>query len=111
MPDTDNTKSGITLPSFPLEACPTLPDIEAAKYLTRRQAASYLTRRGCKTAYSTLQKLACVGGGPPYRRSGNQSIYEPRHLDAYAKAKMGPLRLSTSEVCDQHQGEVANERR
>jgi hypothetical protein len=67
------------------------------RYLTRREAAKYLTERGLPTTFSTLQKLACTGGGPLYQLYGNKTVYLPENLDGWAAAKMTPLRRSTSE--------------
>ena len=71
------------------------------RYLDRREAAEYLTsQRGLRVSRNTLQKMATVGGGPPYRRFGARVIYDPADLDAWASAKLTPLRHSTSEtVC------------
>jgi len=66
--------------------------------LDRRQAAEYLTKRGLKTTASTLEKQACIGGGPRYRLVGNRAIYEPEDLDAHVEAKTSAPRSSTSQV-------------
>jgi len=68
------------------------------KYLDRREAAAYLTERGYKTSHGTLQKKATTGGGPPYRRFGNKTLYEPPDLDAWAEAQLTAPRRSTSEA-------------
>lgn len=68
-------------------------------YRDRREAAEYLTQmRGLKTSWRTLQKLACVGGGPRYRIFGSRSVYTQEDLDAYAEAKLSAPRYSTSEA-------------
>jgi hypothetical protein len=67
------------------------------EYLDRGEAASYLTSRGLKTKKGTLQKYATTGGGPPYRRFGNKTIYTPDDLDQWAEEKMSAPRRSTSE--------------
>jgi hypothetical protein len=67
-------------------------------YLDRKEAARQLTERGLKTSWRTLQKLACIGGGPRYRLFGNRAVYTDADLDAYAEAKLSPPRYSTSEA-------------
>ena len=67
------------------------------RYYDRRDAASYLTERGLKTTFSTLQKLACIGGGPNYRLFGNRAVYTAEDLDAWAETKLSEPRNSTSE--------------
>jgi hypothetical protein len=67
------------------------------QYLDRAEAADYLTERGLKTKKGTLQKYATIGGGPPYRRFGNKTIYTPDDLDQWAEEKMSAPRRSTSE--------------
>jgi hypothetical protein len=79
------------------------------RYRTRREAAKYLTEeRGCPTACGTLQKLASTGGGPPYQLFGNRAVYTDDNLDAWAEAKLTPLRNSTSEAEQAASGEVSN---
>lgn len=81
------------------------------RYRTRREAARYLTEeRGCPTARGTLQKLASTGGGPPYRIFGNRALYTDNDLDAWAEARMSPLRISTSEAIADPKSEVPHER-
>jgi hypothetical protein len=67
-------------------------------YLRRRAAAKYLREnRGIPTSEKTLAKLACVGGGPIYRRFGRIPLYLIADLDAYAEAKLSKPVHSTSE--------------
>jgi hypothetical protein len=68
------------------------------KYLTRPEAAQYLTERGLPISKLTLQKLATLGGGPPYRIWGNKALHQPADLDAWAEAKLSAPRRSTSEA-------------
>ena len=67
-------------------------------FKSRSEAAEYLTGRGLPITKSTLQKLACTGGGPTYRIWGNRSVYAVDDLDAYAEAKLSLPRKSTSET-------------
>ena len=67
-------------------------------YLTRQEAAEYLTSKGYPTAKGTLQKLACVGGGPEYQLFGNRALYQPEKLLCWARARLSTPRCNTSEV-------------
>lgn len=72
--------------------------METKTYLRRSEAARYLQERyGAYTA-ETLAKLACVGGGPLYRKMGPYPVYEPAHLDAWAEARMSKPVTSTAEL-------------
>lgn len=53
------------------------------KYLKRAEASEYLERQGITVAAGTLQKLACVGGGPAYRVIGRNALYTPADLEAW----------------------------
>lgn len=69
------------------------------RYYDRREAAEYLTeQRGLKISKNTLQKLACIGGGPVYRVFGIRSVYTVADLDTWADAKLSAPRRSTSEL-------------
>lgn len=76
--------------------------MQSDRYLNREEAADYLTSQGLRTSKTTLQKWATTGGGPIYRRFGKQAVYLAADLDAWAQAKLGNPRCSTSE----HQKEV-----
>jgi hypothetical protein len=67
-------------------------------FKSRSEAAEYLMNRGLPITKSTLQKLACTGGGPVYRIWGNRAVYAIEDLDSYAEAKLMPPRKSTSEA-------------
>jgi hypothetical protein len=68
------------------------------RFRTRREAAKHLTDElGLPITWTTLQKLACKGGGPPYRIFGNRALYTDADLNAWAEARMSPLCSSTSE--------------
>ena len=66
------------------------------EYLTREEAAHHLTSRGLPITKNTLQKMATVGGGPPYQVFGRYALYLISELDVWAKDRLGPLRESTS---------------
>ena len=70
-------------------------------YLRRRAAAEYLRENcGIPCSEKTLAKLACIGGGPVYRRFGRIPLYLTVDLDAYAEAKISKPVQSTSEYED-----------
>ena len=66
------------------------------KFLTRPEAAEYLQGVGYPITKGTLQKLACVGGGPPYRLFGNKALYTPQELSGWAESRTSAPRVSTS---------------
>ena len=72
--------------------------MSSTTYLRRRAAAEYLReQRGIPCSEKTLAKLACIGGGPIYRRFGRIPLYLIADLDAYAEAKLSKPIRSTSE--------------
>jgi hypothetical protein len=72
--------------------------MSSTTYLRRRAAAEYLReQRGIPCSEKTLAKLACIGGGPLYRRFGRIPLYLIADLDAYAEAKLSKPIRSTSE--------------
>jgi hypothetical protein len=80
--------------------------MSSTTYLRRRAAAEYLReQRGIPCSEKTLAKLACIGGGPLYRRFGRIPLYLIADLDAYAKAKISKPVQSTSEYEDRQWSE------
>jgi len=67
------------------------------KYLTRREAAEYLNAQGLPIAATTLAKMATVGGSPKFCRFGRNAVYTASDLDAWASARLGEARTSTSQ--------------
>ena len=67
------------------------------KYRPRREAAQFLTDRGYPTAQRTLEKLACVGGGPIYQLFGRRALYTDDNLIAWAESRTSAPRSNTSE--------------
>jgi hypothetical protein len=68
-----------------------------SRFFTRKEAAEYLTvERGLRTASSTLQKFATVGGGPEYQRYGKLAVYTQEALDTFVETKLSAPRSSTS---------------
>jgi hypothetical protein len=68
------------------------------RLLRRREASAYLKATwGIDRAISTLNKLACIGGGPAFCRDGRIPLYAPSDLDDWARSKIGPKLTSTSD--------------
>lgn len=57
-------------------------------FLTRVECSTYLTEQGLPTPKGTLQKLASVGGGPPYYLYGNKALYKPDEALAWARERL-----------------------
>jgi hypothetical protein len=70
------------------------------RLLRRTEAANYVTDTyGIPCSPKTLAKLACISSsGPPFRLAGRFPLYPVSGLDAWARAKIGPLIRSTSEA-------------
>ncbi len=67
------------------------------RYLRRANAAHYVRETwGMPCSAKWLAKLAVTGGGPIYRKAGRFPIYLPADLDAWAEARIGEPRRSTS---------------
>ena len=67
-------------------------------YLRRDKAAAYLQERYGAYTIDTLAKLACVGGGPKFRKLGPFPVYLPSDLDEWAQSRMSRKFSSTSEL-------------
>jgi hypothetical protein len=66
-------------------------------YLRRADAARYVRENwGLPCSPKWLAKLAVTGGGPIFRKAGRFPIYLPSDLDAWADARIGEPRRSTS---------------
>jgi hypothetical protein len=67
------------------------------RYLRRVDAAHYVRETwGIPCSTTWLAKLAVIGGGPIFRKVGRFPIYLPADLDAWAEARIGEPRRSTS---------------
>ncbi len=66
-------------------------------YLSRREAAAYLAEHGYPATNGTLAKLACIGGGPTYRKFGSRSLYTPGDLLSWAESRLSEPMASASE--------------
>lgn len=66
--------------------------------MRRKMASEYLLEEhGVSLSPATLAKLAVVGGSPPFFKDGPFPIYDRDSLDAFAVARLGRLRSSTSD--------------
>ena len=80
----------------PAELCP--PHAARKPRLRRWEASRHLRdQHGIELAVSTLAKLACLGGGPPFQKAGRVPIYPVDLLDDWATARLGRVVRSTSE--------------
>jgi hypothetical protein len=69
----------------------------SARYLRRTDAARHIRETwGLPCLPKWLAKLAVVGGGPVFRKAGKTPLYLPSDLDAWAQARIGAPRRSTS---------------
>ncbi len=68
-----------------------------SEYLRRDRAAEYLKFNYGAYSKETLAKLACVGGGPLFRKLGRFPVYTVSDLDDWAQARMSRLMTSTAE--------------
>src|SRR5271169_4656064 len=80
--------------------------MSSTTYLRRRAAAEYLReQRGIPCSEKTLAKLACIGGGPIYRRFGRIPLYLIADLDVYAEAKLSkPIRSAIASAAVNNSG-------
>lgn len=70
-------------------------------YLRRDKAAAYLKERYGFGTTETLAKLACVGGGPRYRKLGRFPVYIASDLDEWAESRLSDPVCSTAEFSEQ----------
>ena len=69
------------------------------QYLNRGQAAEYVRRKGLPCAKTTLAKLACVGGGPNFRKFGKKNVvYTVFDLDVWIKGRLTEPVANTSDL-------------
>lgn len=67
--------------------------------LRRDQAAEYLRSKYGFGSPKTLAKLACVGGGPTFRKIGARMVvYTPEALDQWALGRLSGELRSTSDA-------------
>jgi hypothetical protein len=69
-----------------------------SRMLRRTEAADYVQDRwGYPLSPRTLAKLACLGGGPKFRRASRFPLYEVKDLDQWIRGKLTRPVRSTSE--------------
>lgn len=71
--------------------------MQTPHFLRRKAAGEYLKSKFGFGSEKTLAKLACVGGGPEFRKAGTAALYEPEKLDQWAAAKISAPLASTSQ--------------
>lgn len=80
-----------------ISAC--LPPHLLKPRLRRWEASQYLELvHGLRVAPSTLAKLACIGGGPIYRKAQRTPLYERSELDSWVESRLGPPQRSSSDA-------------
>lgn len=66
--------------------------------LRRKQVPAYLMEKyGIDVAFSTLNKMATLGGGPAMQYCGRIPLYAKTDLDAWAEARLSKPVTSTAE--------------
>jgi len=69
----------------------------ATRFLRRAEASEYIKSTwGIPCAVRTLAKLAVIGGGPLFHRSGRLPLYTQSDLDRWAASKISGKYASTS---------------
>jgi len=71
---------------------------EDVQFLRRKAAATYLVAKYGFGAERTLAKGVVTGDTPAYHKAGRLVLYTRQALDAWALAKIGAPRRSSSEV-------------
>jgi hypothetical protein len=75
---------------------------EDVEYFSRTEAAAYCKSRGIPCSKGQLNKLATVGGGPPFEKFRNGRVLYPKEklkawiLDQFGKAEPEPQEAATA---------------
>jgi hypothetical protein len=80
--------------------------MHSAQFLSRKDAGKYIREKFGFCSEKSLGKLACLGGGPEFRKMGCHTLYEPAKLDEWALAKIGAPINSTSEDTSRRPGSI-----
>jgi hypothetical protein len=72
--------------------------MQSPQFLRRKAAGEYLRSKFGFGSERTLAKLACLGGGPIFRKAANAALYAPEDLDNWALGKIGAPQKSTSDA-------------
>lgn len=67
----------------------------APKFLRRKDAAEYLKSCYGVGARRTLDKLASLGGGPPFVKIGGAACYAIADLDSWVESRSVPKSATT----------------
>jgi hypothetical protein len=69
------------------------------KYLRRKLASQYLQEHwGIRCGHNYLARLAVIGGGPVFHKSGRDPLYTIGDLDAWAESRISGPMNSTAEL-------------
>ena len=70
-------------------------------HLSTKETSQYLRdKHGVTRTGKTLDKLASIGGGPPYRKDGRLRKYEPHILDKWVEEILSGQMASTAEYSE-----------
>jgi hypothetical protein len=72
--------------------------VPSSVLLRRGVCAVSLTRAGFPISPKTLASMATRGGGPPYHKFGRAVLYRWSDALAWAEARLGPVRRSSSDL-------------
>ena len=67
-------------------------------FYRRGKLVEKLNEAGFPITKATLETMACRGGGPPFRKFGRYPLYRFSEALAWANARMGESRSSTSDA-------------
>ena len=67
------------------------------RLLQAKEASAFLDDHGYTTSAATLNKMACLGGGPMFRKFGRFRVYTEDDLLAWANGRLSEAMRSTSE--------------
>lgn len=81
----------------PVPEAPTAT-LNGKKYLLPQQASEFLAGIGLPLARASLDTMVTRGGGPAYFKWGSRRLYEEGDLIAWAAARLGKSRASSSEA-------------
>jgi hypothetical protein len=77
---------------------PTTAEHLGRRFLRRAEASQYVqTVFGFPCSRQWLAKLAVTGGGPTFHKAGRTPVYALADLEAWATARIGAPRRSTSD--------------
>jgi hypothetical protein len=98
----DEAKQWLEDNKFPIP-----PNLEGVYNLSRKDLSNLLGSLSFPTAEGTLAKLACLGGGPPYRTFSNRAIYDPFVGLAWAYARTSRPKRFAADGAEPSETEAA----